>query len=52
MVALGEGVMDIPALLQASAGHAEWLIVELDSCDTDMVEAVRRSYQYLAEKTI
>ncbi len=47
MVALGEGVMDIPALLQASAGHAQWLIVELDNCDTDMTEAVRRSYQYL-----
>ena len=48
MVALGEGVMDIPGLLRASAGNAEWLIVELDSCDTDMTEAVRRSYQYLA----
>ncbi len=48
MLALGEGVMDIPALLQASASHAEWLIVELDNCDTDMVEAVQRSYQYLA----
>jgi sugar phosphate isomerase/epimerase len=50
MTALGEGVMDIPALLQASAGQAEWLIVELDECATDMFEAVRRSYQYLVEK--
>ena len=49
MLALGEGVMDIPALLQASAGHAQWLIVELDNCDTDMTEAVRRSYQYLVQ---
>jgi sugar phosphate isomerase/epimerase len=47
MLALGDGVMDIPGLLQASAGQAEWLIVELDECATDMFEAVQRSYQYL-----
>jgi sugar phosphate isomerase/epimerase len=50
MVALGEGVMDLPAILKASAGNAEWLIVELDSCDTDMTEAVRKSYDYLAQQ--
>jgi sugar phosphate isomerase/epimerase len=49
MQALGEGVMDIPAVIQASAGHAEWLIIELDECATDMLTAVRRSYQYLVE---
>jgi sugar phosphate isomerase/epimerase len=47
MTALGEGVMDIPGLLRASAGEAEWLIVELDECATDMFEAVQRSYEYL-----
>ena len=47
MVALGEGVIDIPGLLNASAGQAEWLIVELDECATDMFEAVQRSYQFL-----
>ena len=49
MQALGEGVMDIPAVVQASAGHAEWLIVELDECATDMLTAVQRSYQYLVK---
>jgi sugar phosphate isomerase/epimerase len=49
MQALGEGVIDIPGLWEASAGHAEWLIVELDECATDMFEAVQRSYDYLAE---
>ena len=49
MTALGEGVMDIPALVEASAGNAEWLIVELDNCDTDMAEAVRRSFDYLVQ---
>jgi sugar phosphate isomerase/epimerase len=47
MLALGDGVMDIPGLLQASANQAEWLIVELDEFAGDMFEAVRRSYQYL-----
>jgi sugar phosphate isomerase/epimerase len=50
MLALGEGVMDIPGLLQASAGQAEWLIVELDECATDMLLAVQRSYHYLIGK--
>jgi sugar phosphate isomerase/epimerase len=46
-VALGEGVIDLPSVVAASTGHAEWLIVELDECATDMLEAVRRSYAYL-----
>lgn len=46
MVAVGEGVMDFPAILKA-ADHAEWLIVELDRCATDMAEAVAKSAQYL-----
>src|SRR5258706_11488402 len=49
MQALGEGVMDIPGLLDASARHPEWLIIELDECATDMFEAVKRSYDYLAK---
>jgi len=44
-----EGIMDIPAFLKA-ATHAEWLIVELDRCATDIAEAVTKSARYL--KTI
>ncbi len=47
MTALGEGVMDIPGIVAASAGTAEWLVVELDHCATDMLEAVQKSIQYL-----
>lgn len=46
MVALGEGVMDFPAILQHSRAQA-W-IVELDACATDMFEAVARSFSYMA----
>lgn len=50
MTALGEGVVDLPGVIAASAGSAEWLIVELDRCATDMLEAVRKSYTYLTGK--
>lgn len=46
MLAIGEGVMDFPAILRAAV-YAEWLIVELDRCATDMAEAVAKSVQYL-----
>lgn len=50
MTALGEGVVDIPGVVAAGAGLTEWLVVELDRCATDMMEAVRRSYRYLIGK--
>ena len=50
MTALGEGVVDIPDVVAAGAGSTEWLVVELDRCATDMMEAVRKSYQYLIGK--
>lgn len=47
-VAVGSGVMDISGIAHAAdADVLEWLIVELDSCDTDMFEAVEESYRYL-----
>jgi sugar phosphate isomerase/epimerase len=50
MTALGEGVVDIPGVVAAGAGSVESLVVELDECATDMMEAVRKSYQYLVGK--
>jgi sugar phosphate isomerase/epimerase len=46
-MAVGAGVMDIPGIVAASAAHAEWLIVELDDCASDMLDAVAQSYTYL-----
>jgi sugar phosphate isomerase/epimerase len=43
--AVGDGVMDFPPILAAS--NADWFIVELDFCDTDMIEAVEKSYTTL-----
>lgn len=49
MTAVGAGQMDIPAVVAAS-GAAEWLVVEIDRCDTDMMVAAEESVQYLVSK--
>lgn len=50
MVAVGDGVMDFPAIIQAGGAATKWLIVELDDCATDMMAAVTRSYHYLLQE--
>lgn len=47
MTAVGDGVVNVPALIEAGKPHTEWLVVELDRCATDMLEAVEKSYTYL-----
>ncbi len=49
MVAVGSGKMDVRAIIEAGKA-AEWLVVELDRCATDMMTAVEDSYQYLVGK--
>lgn len=47
-VAVGDGKMDIAGVIQAADAEVlEWIVVELDSCDTDMMAAVERSCRYL-----
>ncbi len=46
MVAVGAGSMDIAGCI-AAGESADWLIVELDRCATDMLDAVRDSADYL-----
>ena len=48
MVAVGSGKVDVPAVIGAAdPGTVEWLVVELDACATDMMTAIRESYEYL-----
>jgi sugar phosphate isomerase/epimerase len=49
MTAVGDGIMDWPPIM-SEARSADWLIVEIDRCAADMLEAVSRSYQFLVEK--
>lgn len=49
--AVGAGKLDFPAIVAAIDPRiTDWLIVELDHCATDMLEAVRQSYAYLTSK--
>jgi sugar phosphate isomerase/epimerase len=51
--AVGSGKLDIPGIIGASDPNVtKWLVVELDSCATDMMEAVRQSYQYLTSNKL
>ncbi|MFM8304111.1 MAG: sugar phosphate isomerase/epimerase family protein [Actinomycetota bacterium] len=48
MTAVGSGAVDIPAALGA-APHAEWHVVELDHCDSDVFAAVEASARFLLD---
>jgi sugar phosphate isomerase/epimerase len=50
MTAAGQGNINIPAVIAAGGTHTEWLIVELDRCATDMMQAVEESYRYLTSE--
>lgn len=45
--AVGQGNMNIPAIVKAAGKDTTWLVVELDACATDMTQAVRDSLNYL-----
>lgn len=50
MTAVGDGVQDVSEIVAAGVGASEWLIVEIDRCATDMLEAVTKSYRYMIGK--
>lgn len=52
MVAAGTGAMDFPGIAKATAETAQWWIVELDRCATDMMDAVKQSYRYLTSHNL
>ncbi len=46
--AVGSGKLDIPAIIAAADPNVlEYVVVELDACETDMMQAVKDSYRYL-----
>lgn len=49
MTAVGDGVVDMRAIAEASRDTAEWWIVELDRCATGILEAFQKSYRYLTQ---
>lgn len=47
MTAVGDGVMEWGRIMQAVPESTEWLIVEIDRCEGEMMAAVEKSYRYL-----
>jgi len=50
MTAIGDGVIDVPAIIKAGENTSDYMIVEIDNCDGDMMTAVQKSYTYLTSK--
>ncbi len=50
MTAVGDGVQHWAPIMAAGEARAEWLIVEIDRCATDMLTAVDRSLKYVTSK--
>jgi sugar phosphate isomerase/epimerase len=49
MTAVGQGTLDIPGIIKANRANTEWLIVELDECETSVMQAIADSRDYLVE---
>ena len=52
MTAVGDGIMNFNCIVQAGKTTVQWMIVELDRCDTDMMTAVEKSYAYLTSRNL
>lgn len=53
MVAVGQGKMNVPPIINAaSPENLKWVVVELDACKTDMMQAVKDSYKYLTSNNL
>ena len=52
MVAAGQGLQDFFAIAEAAAGHTDYMIIELDNCETDMLTAIEQSRTFLIENSL
>lgn len=53
MTAVGQGKVDMRPIIAAADENAlEWLVVELDACKTDMLEAVAASCRFLVDNQL
>jgi sugar phosphate isomerase/epimerase len=47
VLAVGTGKMDYPAIFEASKGNLEWIIVDIEACETDIIQAIYESYKFI-----
>jgi sugar phosphate isomerase/epimerase len=50
MTAVGQGVINWHEVIHAGNKNTKWLIVEMDACASDVLEAVHESYLYLTRE--
>lgn len=51
-VAIGQGNVNILACSKAAQKTADWLVVELDECESDIFQTVDDSYQFLTKNNM
>ena len=51
-VAIGQGNVDIKACAKAARDTADWLIVELDECESDIFKVISDSYKYVRRNNL
>jgi sugar phosphate isomerase/epimerase len=49
MTAVGKGTQNFPAIIKASNGNAEWLVVEIDKTAGDVFVDLKESFDYLID---
>lgn len=47
MTPVGKGTQNFPAIVKATAGNTEWMVIEMDKVNGDVFEALKESYDYL-----
>lgn len=45
--AVGTGSLDYPAIFRACTGKADWIVVDIEACRTDIIQAIFESYRYI-----
>jgi len=51
-VAVGKGNVDIAGCARAAQKTADWLVVELDECKSDIFQTIKESYRFMTENNL
>jgi hypothetical protein len=49
MSPVGQGSLDIPAIINACSEHVQWMVMELDKSAISPFEAIKQSREYLSK---
>ena len=49
MTPVGQGTLDIPAIVNACSDNVQWMVIELDKSAIDIFDALKQSVDYLAK---